>query len=332
MKSIATLTVFIALSLLPDAAFAKPKEKEICLYPTRSGEVRQASSLDDVPRESRAYARCGPANQNSNLAKPDEIKLNGNVRVEQINSSIGTIKLRWPRSVESLFGRTPLRATTDTAKTVSRAVKNNAFPTHVQNLNLEWNVIFLDENLPEGQIPTTLVTNCHPGWMTPPANIYIVAQRVAGGCGTQRSTTSVADSMLADVLLHEMGHAVEFYLLDKHNSNDRVRAEGFATWWERYASQYSSILNQREIEARQFEAARYSFKQNPGALRFQGSFEDYSRASMFFTVISGPRGLPGLMDVYKQMNERGTAFIPAILSEMNWDDRRLQKEIEQALR
>ncbi len=326
------LTAVALAALLPATAFAKPKEKEICIYPTRSGEIRQASSLDEVPRESRPQARCAPASQNSRLAKPDDIKLNGNVRSEVINSSIGTIKLRWPRSVESLFGRTPLRATTDTARTVSRAVKNNAFPSHVQNLNLEWNVIFMDENLPEGQIPTSLVTNCHPGWMTPPANIYIVAQRVAGGCGTTRSTTSVADSTLAEVLLHEMGHAVEFYLLNRNNSHDRVRAEGFATWWERYASQYSAILNQREIERRQFEAARYSFKQNTGPARFQGSFEDYSRASMYFTAATAPRGIQGLMDIYRSMNERGTPFIPAILGEMNWDERRLQKEIEQALR
>lgn len=327
------LAVLLTLSLLlVSPAAAKPKSKEVCLYATKSGEIRQASSLDDVPRESRATAKCAPLESSSYLAKPDEISLSGNQRTESISSSVGTIHLRWPRKVESLFGRTPLRAMTDAAGTVSRAVKNAAFPSRVQTLNLEWNVVFMDESLPEGQIPAQLVSNCHPGWMTPPANIYIVAQRVAGGCGSSRSSASVADSQLAEVLVHEMGHAVEFYLLAPRGRPDRMRSEGFATWFERYAAKYSAILNESDLERRAHEAAAYSFRQNPASFSFQGSFEDYARASFYFTALTSPRGLPGLMDVYEAMASSGLPFPEAIAKALNWDERRLNKEIEQLLR
>ena len=317
-----------AVLLLPAAALAKPKENQtICEYPTRYGEIRTASSLDEVPREARSIARCHPANQNTNLARPEDIKLDGNQREERIVSSVGEIQLRWPRKVESLFGRTPLRAMTDAANTVSRAVKNSALPNSVQSLRLEWKVVFMDESMPQSQIPTDLVTNCHPGWMTPPANIYIVAQRVAGGCGGAKSTTSVADSTLAQVLVHEMGHAVEAYMLEGKGSFDRVRAEGFATWWERYASNYSSILNSHDISRLQFAAAKSAIKKSPSSFRFGGSFEDYARASMYFSAITQPRGIQGLVDVYGAIKSKGLDLLPAIYSEMNWDDRRLQAEI-----
>jgi len=317
------------LEVFPAAANAKPNE--VCVYQTRAGELRQAESLREVPREYKSSAQCGQSKENNYLAKPEEIKLDGNIRTEILNSTVGTIRLRWPRKVESLFGRTPLRAMTDAANTLGRALKNNAFPIRIQNLNLEWNVVFMDESMPQGQIPTSLVTNCHPGWMTPPANIYIVAERVAGGCGSARSSTSVADSTLSQVLIHEMGHAAEYYLLDQKGSMDRVRAEGFATWFERYASQYSSILNGSQISAQHFQAARYSFRENPGAWQFQGTFEDYARASLYFSAMMSPRGLQGLSDVYELMRSKNLSLVPAILTEFSWDEKRLAHEIEQVL-
>lgn len=316
--------------VLPALAFAKPQD--ICVYQTKTGEIRQASSLREVPHEYKSSAQCRSGDGNNYLAKPEEIELDGNIRTEQLNSTVGTIKLRWPRKVESLFGRTPLRAMTDSANTLGRALKNNAFPIKIQNLNMTWNVVFMDESMPKTQIPTSLVTNCHPGWMTPPANIYIVSERVAGGCGANRSTASVADATLSQVLIHEMGHAVEFYMLDKDAPMDKVRAEGFATWFERYASQYSSILNAGQITRQHFEAARYAIRQSPNVFSFQGSFEDYARASLYFSAMTSPRGLQGLTDVYTLMNAKGLPLIPAILSEFSWDERRLYREIEQILR
>ena len=322
--------LLLLLVTLSNTALAKPND--ICVYQTKSGEIRQASSLRDVPREYKSSALCRSGDGNNYLAKPEEIQLDGNIRTEDLNSTVGTIHLRWPRKVESLFGRTPLRAMTDSANTLGRALKNNAFPIKIQNLNMTWNVVFMDESMPKTQIPSSLVTNCHPGWMTPPANIYIVSERVAGGCGSTRSTASVADATLSQVLIHEMGHAVEFYMLSSNVPMDRVRAEGFATWFERYASQYSSILNAGQITSQHFQAARYAIRQSPNAFAFEGTFEDYARASLYFSAMTAPRGLQGLTDVYALMNAKGMPLIRAILNEFSWDERRLYREIEQILR
>lgn len=329
-----TIPAALALLLIfPSAALSKPKEKEICLYPTKSGEVRQASSLNEVPRESRPYARCSPlAEQNNYLARPDEIKLEGSERQEQINSTLGPIQLRWPRKVESLFGRTPLRATTDAANTVSRALKNGAFPSELQNLSANWNIVFMDENLSAAQIPQQLISNCHPGWMTPPANIYIVAQRVAGGCGGPRSSSTVADSTLGEVLIHEMGHAVEHYLLKQRGAYDRLRAEGFATWFEEYAAQFSSIVSTSELKQKHSWLAKQSLQRNPQAFNFSGSGEDYARGAMYFRAINQVRGLSGLTAVYQLISNKNLPFQAAIKEEFNWDDRRLNQEVLDAAR
>src|SRR5262245_21610809 len=82
---------------------AAPKSDEICVYVTRYGEIMQAKSMLEIPRDSRASAQCRSAKENSFLAKPEDIKLSGNVREDQINSTLGQVHLRWPRSVEGLF-------------------------------------------------------------------------------------------------------------------------------------------------------------------------------------------------------------------------------------
>lgn len=329
-KNLAFL-LFLQLVVI-DSASAKPGAPEQCFYLTKSGEFKTSASRDEVPYDYRKDAKCQPLKENTRLVKPDEVTLSGNQRTERISSPLGEILLRWPRKVESLFGRTPLRAMTDAANTVSRALKNGALPSELQNLSLKWNVVFMDENMPEGQIPSSLVTNCHPGWMTPPANIYIVAQRVAGGCGSQRASASVADATLSQVLVHEIGHAVEFHLLKGRGPMERMRAEGFATWFERYASQYSGILSPREITDSHFAAAEHSFRASPTSFQFTGTFEDYSRASIYFSAITGPRGLQGLVEVYEAITNSSLPLTVAIEKVLNWDERRLTKELSETLR
>jgi hypothetical protein len=125
----------------------------------------------------------------------------------------------------------------DAARTIARIISKPAFPAEVRRLKFDWQVIFMDGKLPETQIPEVLARSCHPGWMTPPANIYIVAQRVAGDCGGgQEQVPRVADSTLAAVLVHEIAHAIEYHLLGPAFGGDRMRAEGFATWFTDYAS------------------------------------------------------------------------------------------------
>ena len=130
------------LILLPSLALAAPDEQ--CFYITPTGRVVQLESGEQAPEQFKHLVKCLTANSSSKLAKPEEIDLEGNIRREVLSSSLGKINLRWPRKVELLFGRTPSRAMTDAARTVSRVLHGAGFPARVQNFNTEWQVVFIN--------------------------------------------------------------------------------------------------------------------------------------------------------------------------------------------
>lgn len=319
-----TFILFYTL-LIPAIANGSPK-KEMCVYRTGTGTIKQTNSREDVPAQYQDNANCFSPSNNRYLAPPQEVEIQGTARREDISSPLGRIKMRWPRKVEVLFGRTPMRAMEDAARTVARALSKSSFPSALQKLNLDWQVVFLDDEMPETQIPSYLIQNCHPGWMTPPANIYIVGQRVAGGCGGNRASKGVADSVLTGVLIHEMGHVVEHYLLRNSFDGDRMRAEGFATWFEEYASDYSSYVNRRDIVRNHKVQAKAAMRNSPNNFAFSGTSEDYSRAAMYFAAIADKRGISSLMEVYKTMTATGASFFPAIEKTLGWNRERLEQE------
>ena len=350
--------VLAFLFFVVPAQSSAEEEKLNCFYLDEKGVFKQASSQNEIPHKYRSKASCqavrkrGPARDlysnrpskstKSNkakpasstrggyLAQPDEIDLKGNIRREDISTSLGRVKLRWPRSVEAMFGRTPLRAVTDAARTVSRATRTAAFPAHIQNLQLEWKIVFMDENLPETQIPHYLIQNCHPGWMTPPANIYIVAQRIAENCGTTRKRASVADSDLTEVLIHEMGHVLEFNLLGNSFGSDRFRAEGFATWFEVHAAKYSSIVNESKLKRRTKLNAQFFYKtygDNLTQETFRGGAPSYARAAMYFWTIADQKGLRTLFELYGLMAQ-GKNLFTATEDRLGWNKRKLEAEVK----
>jgi hypothetical protein len=265
------------------------------------------------------------------IANPDAVELSGNERVENLSTSLGTVNLRWPRASETLFGRTPARAVTEAVNAVARTVKGGGWPTKVQTLNIDWSVIFMQEKDVASQMPPYLLNDCHPGWFTPPGNIYIVAERVAAGCGRQRSSTSVADGVLASVMVHEMGHALEYYILGPAFGGDRMRAEGFASWFERYAGRNTSMYNAREIANRHQEAAKVSLQESPNVWTFRGSALDYARASYAIEAVVRVRGISGLMEVYKRIRERRVELATAVKDEMSWSSIKYNEEIARAI-
>ncbi len=268
------------------------------------------------------------------LAKPSDITLKGSVRTEVLNTSLGKVNLRWPRALEVSFGRTPSRAMADASRTVSRALKASVFPSRLQSISQEWQVVFIGKELEAGEIPRELISNCHPGWMTPPANIYIVGDRIAAGCSSnaQRKSELLADSDLTGVVVHELGHAIEAILLTQGFQGDRMRAEGFATWFESYASNFSSYLNQRAIRKRNAELAERSFLTNPDDFLFQGSAFDYARASLYFSAIEEKYGLSGIIRLYNRMEKTGGKLMPAIMEEFHWSDKDLNGEVLKAIK
>jgi len=316
--------------------------EDYCLYRDSKGKTVQVRGRDNVPSEFLPQARClqlkrkepvlpakGAELAAGILAAPGAVSLAGTLRHEDMASSVGRIALRWPRRIESLFGRTPQRAMADAARAVSRALKSAGFPAQLQSLELDWQVVFMDANLPETQIPPYLINNCHPAWMTPPANLYFVAQRIVGGCSPgARLSSSVADAELAHIIMHEMGHAVEHQLLGKYAgafADDRERAEGFASWFEQYAAQFSAVVPKGVVQAGFVSLAREGLRTGRWP-RFSGDAASYASAALMFMAIEERRGVPALMQVYKAMREQGISFQSALENRLGWSSERLHEE------
>ncbi|MCB0358533.1 MAG: hypothetical protein KDD44_02825 [Bdellovibrionales bacterium] len=349
------LAVLVAASplFLSQASAEDQTGQRICQFIDERGVIRSVPE-ESLPREAKSSARCFESKPQSQpqsqpqragaLAAPSEIELDGSVRRRELSSPIGIIHLRWPVTVQRLFGRSPSRATLEAARAVARGISKPGFPSHVQRMSIRWNVVFLDAELPETQIPANLRAGCHPGWMTAQflpgvgiqeANVYIVGQRVATGCGDAdrlRVDTRVSDQHLIEVLVHEMGHAVEFQWLRGMVSSDRLRAEGFATWFEQYVGDHSYLVRKSDPRRQHAERAEIQRNLSKAAFTFSGTALDYSRASMYFAVIEAQKGVYGIARVYERLAEGKTDFFFAVEEELRWDRERIEAEVERYLR
>jgi hypothetical protein len=305
--------------------------EEMCIYINEQGIERKVHSLKQIPSHLRMRARCF-TNEPRELAAPQEMNLSGAERKERILTSVGPVNLRWSRSVEKVLGRSPARAMADSGRMVSKTLKQGGFPSEVSTLSLEWDVVFLDENLPVEQVPQHLISNCHPAWMTPPANIYVVAQRVAAGCqGAGSAQKRDIEGDMAAVLAHEMGHVLESSLLSSHSfRSERWRAEGFATFFERLAARYSSLIRADSLEKKHSMLAQRSFQVAPEKFFFRGRAEDYARASMYLQAVVNDRNIRGLIDVYQRMDAEQIGLRAAIEKETGWSLKLLEEKAQKA--
>lgn len=318
--------------------------QEVCRFLDHKGQVKVVTSKLDIPARYKKTSQCINAddkNATATLAAPHEVSLAGSVRREDMNTTLGPVALRWPRNIEGLFGRTPNRAVQEAASAISRTLRQSSFPSELLNADILWNIVFLDTREPttQAQIPPYLVHNCHPGWMTPPANIYIVAQRVAGDCSVTKSQSKpsnisgVADAELAEVLVHEFAHAIEYQLLrGKRNTTDRLQAEGFATWLEHYAATQSPMLNATSMQQKRLSDARASYKSSPTFVFARGDASDYARASMYFSAIQNRFGVRGIVDVYDTMSSSGVSLFAAVEQRLGWRKEQFEDEVARLLR
>lgn len=264
-----------------------------------------------------------------NLLLPHEIKLSGLERQSSLNSALGRIELRWPRKAEALFGKTPEKATIEAASSIAKALRQSSLPQALKSASNEWKIIFISSEISANQVPKFLLENCHPGWMTPPANIYIVSERVAGDCDNQVvSHKKVADAQLARVLIHEMAHALEFKFL-KSLPFDRSRSEGFASWFESFAARYSSDLNSSQIVSEQKYLA--ISKLRSGTLSFRNQADDYAFAASLFNLYLDQRPLSDLTRLYDLIHTNQLSLIEAIKKINGWTDKQLSDQLQKYL-
>ncbi|MEZ4754060.1 MAG: hypothetical protein R3A13_07085 [Bdellovibrionota bacterium] len=160
------------------------------------------------------------------LAAPDQVAHSGLTARHNISTSLGRVELSYPREVEDYFGKDPKRAVIDVARAVSKALKSASFITSVKLLDADWKIVFLGEKLAASQIPEYLRNACHPGWMTPPTNVYIAAEKIATRCGGSQISQSQAYQAMVETLAHEMGHVIENAILNQSFNSDRREQRG----------------------------------------------------------------------------------------------------------
>lgn len=296
-----------------------------CAYLTEKGEVHSAKTLKDVPRSFRSKAVCKDSEPRE-IPQTEAVKLDGNQRESSFGTDLGRMDVRWLRESERCFGTNPARVIAKAASAVNRAIKGGRFLPEIKTERRDWSLILVDRASAVSQFPMALSLGGHPGFMVPPNQIYIVVDAVAPDCRPSAEN----DAALLRVLLHEMGHVLDFALMDGvSTSSERKRSEGFASWFEGYASKNVSEIPQGAIaeEYRQFVRDADSV----GEVEFSGSARDYGVAELEFETIVSKKGISGLMSLYQVMREDRCSLYSALKRKFGWDAKILQGQVRAEL-
>jgi hypothetical protein len=185
--------------------------------------------------------------------------------------------------------------------------------------------VLIDDDLRSTEIPKDLRSkdNCHPGWMTAPSNIYIVTSRVVSRCSDTRFNKVRADIELTRVLLHEMGHVVDFYLAEKKFGLERSRSEGFASFFEQISADKSKIVPAGSVTAEYMEAAKFGISKGFWSEPFGGTFIDYAIHSTFFRAVYAQGALRKIFEIYKVYKSNTLSFKETLLQESYWTKEQL---------
>lgn len=295
-----------------------------CLYVNEEGEITQVKDAQQVPYKLRSRVVCKDT-QPEDIAAPEDVKLGNDSRTASFSTDLGPMSVRWSRSIERCFATSPSRAVGEAAIAVNRALKTGRFTSDIKTARREWSLVFTDKATAFSQFPLALSLGRHAGFMIPPNRIYIISDFVSPDCSGQ----SVANEALIQVLLHEMGHVVEYLMLgEKRVDGDRERAEGFAAWFEQYSADFTSSIPAGKVRRYYAELAREALQHGAGGV-FSGTAEDYAYAGLQFQAIVGRRGIAGLMQVYKAMREDGLSFHEAITKALSWNRATLQREMRE---
>jgi len=315
------------LAALALAASGAAQDRGSCLYFDETGFIRQAPRLQEVPSQHRAKAKCS-SGEPGQIPEPRSVDLDGPVRSTSFLTDLGRMQVRWQRKVEECFGKSPSKAVHEAARASNRAIKNARFAPEARQEKRDWQLVFVDKATALAEFPAFIALGSHPGFMVPPSQIYIVTDFIPGSC----AGSQVADAVLTQVLLHEMGHVVEHMLLgDASFSQDRPRSEGFASWFEQYSADYAGDIPRGEV-VRYYDGLAREGLGTESVAAFDGSPQAYAVSALRFRAIVDRKGISGLMRVYGAMRGTGIPFSQAVHQELGWSDGALHREMARLLK
>lgn len=309
-----------ALGLSISACFASTAHAEqSCVYINERGEPEQVRNPQALPHNLRSRIVCKDKTIGEVVA-PEELDVGRDARSAEFSTELGTVKVRWSRSIERCFTSNPARAVGDAARAVNRAIKNARFIEALRYNRREWSIGFVDKMAAISQFPLDLTLGRHPGFMIPPNRIYLISDYVAPDCGDHQ----MADDLLTQVLLHEMGHVVEYVLLgERQTPIDRARSEGFAVWFEQYSAEFASNLLSGQVKSYYAGLAQMvdldrGFTPDP---------KGYAQAGLKFQTIVSRKGVSGLMSVYQLIREEQLPFDIAVERALSWNGATFERQV-----
>jgi hypothetical protein len=299
--------------------------EESCVYVDERGDIVPVRNPNTIPRGERSRLVCKDKSIEE-VAAPEDLDVGRDARTAEFSTELGQMKVRWSRSIERCFATSPARSVGESARAVNRALKSGRFTEDAKYARREWTLAFIDKTTAISQFPLALTVGQHPGFMIPPSRIYLVADHIAPTC----EHGEIADDVLTQVLLHEIGHVVEYILLGEHQTPlDRERSEGFAVWFEQYSAEFASSLPKGQVRAYYAELARSSRVTAGVATGFTPDPAGYAHAGVRFQTIVERKGIAGLMSVYSIIREQQVPFDVAVERALSWNKNAFQRQIQE---
>jgi hypothetical protein len=316
--------IALTFSLLPSAS-AQQHLSEQCIYRDHRGVITVTNRRESIPDNLRAQASCHSRTVETSRSSPtvalDNNKTQDLIKLSKratFNSPLGVVELQWDES--TFFEQSAQSSVISAWRAATKTLSQKHFPLLTRFSNYNWKVFILSGKS-EQLHNLKALGGCHPGWMTPPATIFIASTSLATRCGTHHFTPSQAQDELTRVLLHELGHAVEFQLLGRPGTNDRFHSEGFAELFSTLALELYDPLKGKAIKLSLLREAQAIFRSSWSPKQdFKGSAEDYRRVFGMMSALIELKGLRRLIDIYEELKASRAPFLEVVRTHVGWSE------------
>jgi hypothetical protein len=234
----------------------------------------------------------------------------GRVREFELNSNLGPALLLGQDGVDAALVHGEKGAVAEALSRAYQAMLNADFPPELTAINFPWRIVLLN-GIPRPLHSSMLSSSqCHAAWMGPPATIVVALDRLNPRCYGQMGVGRSKKDALIGILLHEIGHAVEFRLMGRSfGRRQRWHSEGFAQWFELFVS--GSLKGDDVLAQQKKSQASRSYNARWRGELFRGTKKDYLASWSYFSAMVESHGLEGLFAVYQLMDEENLSFSEA---------------------
>ena len=301
------------LCLFPEVVIAQSKQ-----YYGDTPAISRPTIVNPLPKETSGFT----VRDIARLRHSSESEKIESRRRQRVRGPLGAMTFFSPRTLQRHIDRDPRAIVVGAFGRAQRILQSNDFPTFLRGTKYDWQLFFESSKQHRGAGHLSS-QRCHAAWMGPPANIFIAADRLASNCGTADRPPHKIASELHSVMVHEIGHAIEFQLMGKgFGRRQRWHSEGFASWFETLSDGKSTPNSRQEM----YRAAQRSFSEDWRPVLFKGAKTDYARSFAMIATVAERTSILTLLKVYQEMDDTNCRFDQAVERVVGWDLARWTRE------